>query len=234
MSDLDVKMNILIEEANANYNASRYKDAARTFEHLISLAIQNDEPEEAIYFAYRTADCWKKEKGEMNRSLIFFQIGNLAHSFGAEIADRLATKSKQNEDKGKALLLAGQCLLSQDTNKAKDRLNKSANIFKELADNEQNPKKVVLQLRNALEAIIHLQNKKEEKDLKTRIATIHLKIAEEEAAKKSPENLQTALRAFEDSLELFKELKSKENIQYVSKKIEGLKKKVADYDPFAT
>ena len=43
MSDSEKKMNILIEEANANYNANRYKDAARTFEHLITLAIQNNE-----------------------------------------------------------------------------------------------------------------------------------------------------------------------------------------------
>ena len=49
MSDIEIKMNILIEEANANYNANRFKDAARTFEHLITLAIKNDEPEEAIY-----------------------------------------------------------------------------------------------------------------------------------------------------------------------------------------
>ena len=45
MSDIEGKMNVLVEEANANYNAKRYKDAARTFEHLISLAIKNEEPE---------------------------------------------------------------------------------------------------------------------------------------------------------------------------------------------
>ncbi|MHA1398184.1 MAG: hypothetical protein ACTSSF_10885, partial [Candidatus Heimdallarchaeaceae archaeon] len=111
MSDIEKKMNILIEEANANYNANRYKDAGRTFEHLISLAIKNDEPEEAIYFAYRTADCWKKEKNEMNRALIFYQIGNLALNFGAEIADKYAKKTKNKEEKAKAYLLAGECLL---------------------------------------------------------------------------------------------------------------------------
>ena len=62
MSDSEKKMNILIEEANANYKANRYKDAARTFEHLITLAIQSEELEEAIYFAYRAADCWRKNK----------------------------------------------------------------------------------------------------------------------------------------------------------------------------
>lgn len=234
MSDLDVKMNILIEEANANYNANRFKDAARTFEHLISLAIKNDEPEEAIYFAYRTADCWKKEKGEMNRSLLFLQIGNLAHNFGAEIADRLANKTKNKEEKAKALLLAGECLLSQDNDKAIEKLKRSASLFIEIAENEQESKKVINQLRNALEANLHMQNKKEEKELKTKIANIHLRIAEEEIEKKLPENLQNALRSYEDALDLFEELKSKENTQYVSKKIENLKKQVADYDPFAT
>ena len=118
MSDPENKMNILIEEANANYNANRYKDAARTFEHLITLAIQNEEEEEAIYFAYRAADCWRKDKNEMNRAIIFRDIGNLAYSFCSKIIDSYIKKSKKPIDKAKAMMLAGECLLTQDKTKA--------------------------------------------------------------------------------------------------------------------
>ena len=52
--------------------------------------------------------------------------------------------------------------------------------------------------------------------------------------KESPENLQIALRSFEDALDIYNELKLKEDIQRISKKIKILKAKVAEYDPFAT
>ncbi|MHA1828842.1 MAG: hypothetical protein ACTSX6_09385 [Candidatus Heimdallarchaeaceae archaeon] len=232
MSDIEKKMNILIEEANANYNANRYKDAGRTFEHLISLAIKNDEPEEAIYFAYRTADCWKKEKNEMNRALIFYQIGNLALNFGAEIADKYAKKTKNKEEKAKAYLLAGECLLGHEVGKANEKLKESVNIFTSLANQTDDAKKIVIHLKNALDGVIKMKDKKQEKELKLKIASFYMKIAEKEVKEKTPESLQIALRSYEDALQLFKNLKSKEKIKYVTDKIEVLKKQVADYDPF--
>jgi len=234
MSDLEVKMNILIEEANANYNANRFKDAARTFEHLITLAIKNEEPEEAIYFAYRAADCWQKEKNLLNRAQTFLQIGNLAYSFGAQLAEMIETKSKDTEEKAKALFLAGQCLLCIDPTKSKDALIKCIKHFEQLAEKEKDTMKVIKHLRNALEAAVKMKNKKQEKELKVKIATLYIKNAESQMKKKSPENLQTALRSYEDALVLYEKLKSKENISMITRKIKELKQKVAEYDPFAT
>jgi hypothetical protein len=234
MSDIDGKMNVLIEEANANYNAKRFKDAARTFEHLISLAIKNEEPEEAIYFAYRAADCWKSEKNLMNRALTFLEIGNLAHNFGAQIANVLVLKSKDIEQKAKAHLLAGECLLSQNASRAKKEYNTSIKHFKSLIEKEKDVNRKINFLRSALDASIKIKDRKQEKELKTRIANLHVDLAKENTAKKSPENLQIALRSYEDALELFKDLKSKEDSEIVSEQIEKLKKKVEEYDPFAT
>ncbi|MHA1953234.1 MAG: hypothetical protein ACW96U_04740 [Candidatus Heimdallarchaeaceae archaeon] len=234
MSDIEMKMNILIEEANANYNANRFKDAARTFEHLISLAIKNNEPEEAIYFAYRTADCWKKEKSLINRSQIFLEIGNLAFSFGAQLAESIEAKATNTEEKAKALFIAGQCLLFVDPTKAKNTLIKSMKHFEQLAESEKDSQKSAQYLRDALEATILMKNKKQEKDLKIRIANLYIESAEKDLKKKSPENMQSALRSFEDALDMFKELKSKEDITIMTKKIDKLKEKVAEYDPFAT
>ena len=234
MSDIEMKMNILIEEANANYNANRFKDAARTFEHLISLAIKNNEPEEAIYFAYRTADCWKKEKNQTNRAHIFLDIGNLAFSFGAQLAEKIEADSKNTEEKAKALFVAGQCLLFSDPTKAKNSLIKGMKHFEQLAESEKNPQKSAKYLREALEATILLKNRKQEKDLMTRIANLFIKSAEKDLKKETPETIQSALRSYEDALDMFKELKSKEDITIITKKIEELKKKVAEYDPFAT
>jgi hypothetical protein len=234
MSDIEMKMNILIEEANANYNASRFKDAARTFEHLISLAIKNNEPEEAIYFAYRTADCWKKENNIMNRSQIFLEIGNLAFSFGAQLAETIEAKTKNTEEKAKALFIVGQCLQVSDPTNSKNALIKSMKHFEQLAESEKNIQKSAKYLREALEATTLMKNKKQEKDLMTRIANLYIESAESDLKKKSPENIQSALRSFEDALDMFKVLKSKEDISIIEKKIEELKKKVAEYDPFAT
>ncbi|MCG3216700.1 MAG: hypothetical protein KAS63_08250 [Candidatus Heimdallarchaeota archaeon] len=234
MSDTEKKMNILIEEANANYNTQRYKDAARTFEHLISLAIQNDEPEEAIYFAYRAADSWKKGKNPQNRAQTFAKMGSLAFNFGAQIAEQFAIKTKNIEEKAKSLFIAGECLSYLQPEKAKVQFEQSVEFFQKLAVKEKDTTKKVQHLRNALEAIRILKNKKKEKALKIRIANLHIKIAETNVAKENPENMQIALRSYEDALELFNEIKSKEDIQIITKKIEQLKQNAAEYDPFAT
>ena len=234
MSELESKMNILIEEANANYNTKRFKDAARTFEHLISLSIQNDEPEEAIYFAYRAADCWKKDKNLLNRAQTFTKMGNLANNFGAQIAEQFAIKTKDIEEKAKALHIAGECLLHVKPEKAKVQFEKSIEFFQKLAEKEKDENKIIVHLRNALEGTMKLKNKKKEKTLKIRIANMHIKIAEKNAKQESPENLQKSVRSYEDALALFKDMKSKEDIQIVAKKLEELKQKVAEYDPFAT
>ena len=234
MSDSEKKMNILIEEANANYNANRYKDAARTFEHLITLAIQNNEEEEAIYFAYRSADCWRKDKNEMNRAIIFRDIGNLAYSFCSKIIDDFASKSKSPEDKAKALLLAGECLISQDKTNAHKKLTEAKEIFEDLARKSKENKAKSKYLMEALGCVNKIGDKKQIKELQIRVANHHVTSAEKNIKNDTPEDLQSALRSYEDALELFESLKMKEDIQTISKKIEALKKKVAEYDPFAT
>jgi tetratricopeptide (TPR) repeat protein len=234
MSDSENKMNILNEEANANYNASRYKDAARTFEHLITLAIQNGEEEEAIYFAYRAADCWRKDKNEMNRALVFRDIGNLAHSFCSKIIDGYVKKTKKPEEKAKALMLAGECLLTQNKTKAIKNLTEAEEIFENLADSSKDPRVKANYLMDALKCIDKLGHKKQAKTLKIRIANHHVSSAEKDFKKNTPEDLQSALRSYEDALEMFQKLKMKEDIQSISKKIKTLKEKVAEYDPFAT
>ncbi|MCK4896730.1 MAG: hypothetical protein KAS47_07975 [Candidatus Heimdallarchaeota archaeon] len=234
MSDVEKKMSILIDEANANYNASRFKDAARTFEHLISLAIQNTEPEEAIYFAYRAADCWKKEKNDMNRVLIFKDMAKLAFSFSSQIADDIVKKSKKQEDKAKALDASGECLLYINPTAAKQKLIESIKISSKLAETAKAEEDKINFLLDALESAKKLADKKQIKELRVQIANRHVNNAEADMKKESPENLQMALRAFEDALEIYNKLKMKEDIQRISKKIEKLKAKVAEYDPFAT
>ncbi|MBY8999694.1 MAG: hypothetical protein KGD64_02145 [Candidatus Heimdallarchaeota archaeon] len=234
MSDVEKKMNILIDEANANYNASRFKDAARTFEHLISLAIKNSEPEEAIYFAYRAADCWKKEKNDMNRTLIFKDIAKLAFNFSAQIAEDIVKKSSKQEDKARALAIAGECFLFIDPITAKQKLADSISISSKLSETAKSDNEKIKFLLDALETANKLANKKQIKDLQVQIANLYVNNAEAEVKKGSPENLQMALRSFEDALEIYDDLKLQEDIQRISKKIDKLKAQVAEYDPFAT
>ena len=233
MSETENKMNILIEEANANYNANRFKDAARTFEHLITLAIQNDEPEESIYFAYRAADCWRKDKNTLNRSIIFRDIGNLAFSFCSQIMQSYYIKAKKPEEKAKALLLIGECLLTKDKPQAYVKFKGAINIFEELCEKAKDEMKIEF-LRNALEASLKMENKKLSKEYMIKLANLYVTNAERHLKKKTPEDLQYSLRYYEDALDMYTDLKMKEDIQSVSKQIEGLKKKVEEFDPFST
>ncbi len=52
----------LYDEANVNFSNQRYADAASTFEHLIRIAMQEGNPEDAIYFFYRAIVAWKAAK----------------------------------------------------------------------------------------------------------------------------------------------------------------------------
>jgi len=183
---------------------------------------------------YRTADCWKKENNLMNRSQIFLEIGNLALSFAAQLAESIEGKTKNTEEKAKALFIVGQCLQLSDPTNSKNALIKSMKHFEQLAESEKDTHKSAEYLRDALEATILMKNKKQEKDLMTRIANLHIESAESDLKKKSPESMQSALRSLEDALDMFKELKSKEDISIITKKIDELKAKVAEYDPFAT
>lgn len=234
MSDPNIKMNILIDEANANYKANRFKDAARTFEHLITLAIKNSELEEAIYFAYRAADCWKKDKNTMNRAVIFRDIGNMACNFSIQIIESNLSKLKKLDEKAKALEIVGDCQLSRDIKLAKEKFRESIDLYNELAEKEKDSNKKVQFLRDALEVTIKLENAKAKKDLMIRIANMYVSNSEKELKKKTPEGIQIALRSYEDALDMFKELKLKEDIQTITKKIKELKKQVEEYDPFAT
>jgi hypothetical protein len=234
MSDSEKKMNILIEEANANYKANRYKDAARTFEHLITLAIQNDELEEAIYFAYRAADCWRKNNDTMNRAVIFRDIGNMACNFSIQIIESHLSKLKKLDEKAKALEIAGDCLQGRDPKKAKEKYQESIGFYNQLAEKEKDADKKIQLLRDALEVTLKLDNTKAKKELMIRIANMQVSLSETELKKKTPEGMQIALRSYEDALDMFKDLKMKEDIQSLTKKITELKKKVEEYDPFAT
>ena len=131
-------------------------------------------------------------------------------------------------------MLAGECLLTQNKTKATKNLTEAIELFEKLADSSKDSKSKTNYLMNALECTINQGDKKQAKALKIRIANHHVSSAEKSFKKNTPEDLQIALRSFEDALDLFNELKMKEDIQNISQKIEELKQKVAEYDPFAT
>ena len=234
MSDIEIKMNVLIEEGNANYDVKRFKDAARTFEHLISLAIKNDDPEEAIYFCYRAADCWKKANNSLNRIHIFKETGKLAYTICAKISEEFALKASTEEEKGKVLLIAGESLFFINQKIAKQKLDESQKIFESLVNKTKNDDQKIKYSLMALDAISLCGTKTEIKQMRIKIANLYEKIATVETKKGLPENLQKALRTYEDALKIYENIKSKEKIKTVIETIQKLKKDVESYDPFAT
>lgn len=58
--DLNGNFDILLQEAEANFNSSRYYNAAKTFEHLLQMCIDVNNYEDMIYFAYRAAVSWSQ------------------------------------------------------------------------------------------------------------------------------------------------------------------------------
>ncbi|MHA1685483.1 MAG: hypothetical protein ACTSYD_03640 [Candidatus Heimdallarchaeaceae archaeon] len=232
MSDIELKIEVLSKEAEANFKADRFKDAARTFEHLMTLSLQADDPEEALYYAYRAADCWKNDQNLGNRALVFKQVGEIAFMVCSSLALKMAENAKNDEEKAKYLYLAGDCLRKRDKQKAKTKLKESLALFEKLISEEKNPEEKIQLMLSALGVQEKLGGKASINKLKRKLATLYVKYAQEEEKEKEPENLQRALRAYEDAEKLYKELDLKEDIKMVSKHIKKLKSQVEDYDPF--
>ncbi|MHA1304213.1 MAG: hypothetical protein ACTSQE_11800 [Candidatus Heimdallarchaeaceae archaeon] len=233
MSEIQKKIDLLIDEANAHYETHRYKDAAKTFSHLIDLALKNNDPEEATYFGYRIADCWKKANNELNRAKSFRIIANVAKRSAALVAENYLKKSKDQHSKAEALIIIGDSYLQTNIEKSKEKISKAITILEKLIENETNLEKKTNLLYEAANAAELINNKRKIRSIYTKIIKIKQEIAKKALEKKSLEKLTKALREYEDISELHKKLNMEKNA-HIESKIKELKKLVENYDPFAT
>lgn len=232
MSDIQAKIDVLSREAEANFKADRFRDAARTFEHLMSLCLQADDPEEALYYAYRAADCWKNDQNLGNRALVYKQIGEIAFMVCTSFAKKIAEKAKTSEEKAKYLFLAGDCLIKHDSTKGKVLLKESLALFESLLTNEKDLEKKITYALHMLEVQEAIGGKVSINKVKRKLASLYVQYAKAEEKKKDPKHLQLALRAYEDAQKLYKELELREDVKLLEASITKLRKQVEDYDPF--
>ena len=233
MSEIQRKIDLLISEANAHYETKRYKDAAKTFAHLIDLTLKNNDPEEAIYFGYRVADCWKKEKNELNRAKTFRLIAEIANSSTALVSESYAKRTKNLLEKAELLIIAGESYFSSNKVKAKEKIKKAIELLDQIEKKETKLEKKEKILNEIVKAVKLTGNTRKLKTVNTKLIEIKKEIAEKALKKGSQTDLLTALREFEDIIQIYKESKLPKDSEIISK-IEMIKKKIEDYDPFST
>jgi len=125
-------------EAEANYSASRWEDSAKTYEHLVGLAQQNNELEQAIEFAIAAIRAWKHMEGkEIRISRLYQAIGLIGIKKAAIGFEQQAKLAETNNDlKNSAFNYdeagAGYSLI-QNYEKAKTCFLSSLNIFDKLS-----------------------------------------------------------------------------------------------------
>ena len=125
-------------EAEANYSASRWEDSAKTYEHLVGLAQQNNELEQAIEFAIAAIRAWKQMTDKETRINRLYQaiglIGVKKAAVGFE--QQAKTAETNNELKNSALNFeeagTGYSLI-QNYDRAKTCFGSSVKIFENLS-----------------------------------------------------------------------------------------------------
>ncbi|MBK5114492.1 MAG: hypothetical protein KGD59_09195 [Candidatus Heimdallarchaeota archaeon] len=128
----------LKSEAEANYSASRWEDSAKTYEHLVGLAQQNNELEQAIEFAIAAIRAWKQITGKEIRINRLYQsiglIGVKKAAIGFEEQAKIAETNSELKTSALNFEEAGTGYsLIQNYERAKSCFESSAKIFEDLS-----------------------------------------------------------------------------------------------------
>ena len=94
------QIELLKSEAEANYSASRWEDSAKTYEHLVGLAQDNEELALAIDFAIAAIRAWDNMPDKTARILRLYQaIGIIGLKKAALGYESLAKEAEQQGNK---------------------------------------------------------------------------------------------------------------------------------------
>ena len=143
----------LRSEAEANFSASRWEDSAKTYEHLVGLAQNNHEYEQAIDFAIAAIRAWNKISNMKHRINRLYQAVGLIGIKKAAIGFEELAKQAEDEKNPKVAASnfeeAGNGYsLIQSYDKAKSCYEHSIKFLEALTKEAQNKKD--------FEASIHL------------------------------------------------------------------------------
>ncbi|NHJ48157.1 MAG: hypothetical protein FK733_10255 [Asgard group archaeon] len=132
------QMDQLQSEAEANYSASRWEDSAKTYEHLVGLAQQNNELDKAVTFALAAIQAWGNLPNMHYRINRLYQaiglIGLKKAAIGFESLAVEAEKTNDNKNAAAHYEEAGNNYsLIQSYEKAKNCYQKAAEVFEELS-----------------------------------------------------------------------------------------------------
>jgi hypothetical protein len=127
----------LKSEAEANYSASRWEDSAKTYEHLVGLAQQNNELSKAIRFALAAIKAWSKLSDKLHRINRLYQaIGLIGLKKAAVGFEKLGKQADSNDDPKTAAAnfedAGSNYNLIQSFDKAKHCYQKAAQAFEKL------------------------------------------------------------------------------------------------------
>ncbi|NHJ40806.1 MAG: hypothetical protein FK731_12315 [Asgard group archaeon] len=138
-------MDQLQSEAEANYSASRWEDSAKTYEHLVGLAQQNNELEKAISFALSAIKAWSNLPDKLHRINRLYQavglIGLKKAAIGFEELGKEADNSNDLKTAATNFEEAGSNYnLIQSFDKAKNCYQKAATAFEKLSSKAEDQK----------------------------------------------------------------------------------------------
>ena len=150
------QIDLLRSEAEANYSASRWEDSAKTYEHLVGLAQENNDLALAIEFALAAIRAWSNMPDKETRVNKLYQaVGIIGLKKAAMGFEKLAQEAENSDNKKSAaqnyeIAADGFCyILNYD--KAKANYMRSANHYESLSN--------AATKNNDFETSIHLNEK---------------------------------------------------------------------------
>ncbi len=220
------QLQTLLDEGEANYNTRRFRDAAATFERLTRLAVQENEFEDAVYFAYRSILAWSlTDKYDMLVNSWMY-LGELAYKYAAKTAIEKSEEIK-------------------DPNKRVKMFEKAVHILKHLGDTEKikvlqkemisdlitlsgefgiDPLEREIRLRKAMKILEEgeIGDQKLYSSLLERLAETLEEIGDLKSKDKNFGASEVAIKYFVESLQTYEKIGNKKKVKQVSKKIESL------------
>jgi len=173
---------ILLEEANYNYNASRFPDAAATYEHLIHLCLQDNRSDDAIYFAYRSAGAWRKANREDRIAAVYHRLGLTALKISVNEALNAAKSSDDDELRINSFTVAAKAYGALDHVKdEKEMWEKVVKLHIDKADEKKTELSVKrIHLKKAINILNDRNESEQVKTVTEKLADVCIKIGEKQ------------------------------------------------------
>ncbi len=220
---------IYLDEAEYNLQASRFPEAAVTFEHIVQLCIKHGETTKAIYFCYRAIDAWSRVDNKLKMARLYQHLGKLAFNEAYLTSQEIVTHTINKKEKIEALELMAEILRVMDPEKRMFAIKDLVRLNLELSEEPDRPiseRKAIVQ--RTISLIHEIGETELLRRVTRRLAQLHLDYGQLVMEQNGLDAEFVAAKEYETAAKLFEsigEKKTAEALRNKAKEIIGAQRK---------